>query len=106
MAFEDYQIPRKPMSSDDVLATLIEICRLGNLDQDRHDTLDRLSRDTPVDDWQLECDLGDSAPDWKRLNELLGISYSKEQWADVFNRCSTLGELCDRLAGHAMMPMI
>ena len=99
MAFEDYEIRTRPMTSDEVLATLIDQQR-----DDFGETL--LASVTPASPVKALFDTYPILP-WgdiaNSLNAMFELSVSLDEWRPVLlpKRRRTVGALCDFIARRA-----
>ena len=103
MAFDDFQVTTRPMTSDEVL-DLLGAAMLAS----PFAKLPDLSRDTPASALLDACDFGDARGAGPALNTWFGIYLPPEAWAAVLPPPCTrpLGDVCDLIARHATVPVI
>jgi hypothetical protein len=111
MAFDDYEIRTRPMTSDEVLVALVVFARPGDGSEPllgECTPLADATRDDPAGCVAAEFGNGLWADAGNRLNELFGVSLDREAWRGAFKpkRSRTVGNVCDLIARHAKVPMI
>ena len=103
MAFDDYEVQMRPMTSDEVLdllgAAIVASPFLKVAD---------LCRETPANALLEACDFSDARTTGQTLNTWFGISLAPEAWASVLPPPLTrqLGAVCDLIARHATVPVV
>ena len=103
--YDDYQIPTRPMTPDDVFAVLVELSRFAVQDE----FLQQLSFQTTLREWDLAMIDDLELPNLgKNLNDFFGIDVSAAQWKAALGtvESATLGDMCNLIAKHALMPCI
>src|SRR5687768_120115 len=107
MPYDDYQIPTRPMTADDVFAVIIDLTRHAAVGPSATDEINSLNFDTPVGEWEL-CfvDGIDRANAAAGLNELFGTVIPEAEWQRVLEPTQTLADVCALVARRAVMPVI
>ncbi|HEV2292924.1 MAG TPA: hypothetical protein VGR35_03660 [Tepidisphaeraceae bacterium] len=111
MAFDEYEVRMRPMTSDEVFVALVVFARASNgvepLLGESLPVADA-TRDSPAKCVAVEFGNGLWADAGNGLNELFGTSIAREQWRAAFKpaRSRTIGAICDLIAQHAKVPVI
>ena len=102
MAFDDYEVLTRPMTSDEVLGLLG-----ATIASSPFLKVSDLSRETPANALLEACDFSDARATGQTLNTWFGISLAPEAWESVLPPSLTrrLGEVCDLIARHATVPV-
>ncbi|KAA0139030.1 hypothetical protein FYZ48_10240 [Gimesia chilikensis] len=99
---------RQPVTAEYVLSVFQDQHRQIFLLE--HDMLPReeLTFETPVEEWQWQCDYLEWRPLGRAWNESWGIDLTDEEWREVLTpkRKKTLGGVCELIARHASAPVI
>jgi hypothetical protein len=108
MAFEDFEIRMRPMTVDDVFAVLMDITAPQAIGAAATSAMNDLSLASTVEEWEL-CLIDDDI-NWrsafKSFNALFGIAVPGSEWKRVLSRRATLGDICELVSRHALMPVI
>src|SRR6186713_1395973 len=103
--YDDYQIPTRPMTPDDVLAVIVKLSRHALRDE----CLQQLSFATTLREWDLMMfDELDVPLLGKNLNEFFATNIPAVEWAAALAppQSRTLGDLCNLVASRARIPYI
>jgi hypothetical protein len=104
MAFDDYEITSRPMTSDEVFASLVDFQR----DELGIQLLGEATRETPVRELFNTFEAGTWADVANGLNRLFDLHVSHAYWQPILlpKRKRMLGGLCDFIAERATVPII
>jgi hypothetical protein len=99
MAFDDYQIPTRPMTPDDVLGALIDVRRACELDF----MVKPLSMEMTIREWRDEYELGNVRAIGKWMNEMFGLHLLEFEYRAALTppKRRTLRDLCGLISRHA-----
>ncbi|MFI4847673.1 MAG: hypothetical protein ACIAZJ_01125 [Gimesia chilikensis] len=99
---------RQPVTAEYVLSVFQDQHRQIFLLE--HDMLPReeLTFETPVEEWQWQCDYLEWRPLGRGWNDAWGIDLTDDEWRKVLTpeRKKTLGGVCELIARHATVPVI
>ena len=104
MAFDEYSVPTRLMTSDEVLVSLVDLTR----DEFGDPALLHPKRDDPARLLIMAIGAGDVRAIGKRLNTLFRLSIPESTWRQVLlpKRKKTIGDACDFIACHARVPVV
>lgn len=99
---------RQPVTAEYVLSVFQDQHRQIFLLE--HDMLPReeLTFETPVEEWQWQCDYLEWRPLGRAWNDAWDIDLTDDEWRKVLTpeRKKTLGGVCELIARHATVPVI
>src|SRR5687767_14100824 len=105
--YEDYHIPTRPMTADDVFAVIVEVTRQAG-PEDSSDFVNELSFETPVREWLLTDEfIGYELATTLEPFRLRPVSV--DEWTRAIGGAEkhrTLGDVCRALAPHFAMLVI
>jgi hypothetical protein len=108
MAFEDYEIPTGPASSEEVFAIFLEHQRLCSDTVKYRIPPMLLTRESSIAEFENACHLADFPLHANWLNKFLGTSFTAADWKARLSprRRKTLGALCDEIAPYTRIMRI